>query len=180
MGAGGPPLERPGSQGWERAGWEKRADGEEEARRQGEAGESTLQVGHRTSKVRPEADVIALQQFVHDLFHHRNIPSGGAETKKDREVARYPLCSQPRGWRSQPGSTTSAPFMSHSIPQDPLACPAPRSTTHPMLPPGAGLCPGHPAGPLCGHCSPCAAGHQPASLATFSSFHPTQRGAVMP
>lgn len=39
---------------------------------------------HHTSKVRPEADVIALQQFVHNLFHHRNIPSGWAERQKKR------------------------------------------------------------------------------------------------
>lgn len=39
---------------------------------------------HHTSKVRPEADIIALQQFVHNLFHHRNIPSGWAERQKKR------------------------------------------------------------------------------------------------
>lgn len=60
---------------------------------------------HHTSEVRPEADVIALQQFVHNLFHHRNIPSGWAEKQKKRVLiipcATGPVREGP-GWAASP------------------------------------------------------------------------------
>lgn len=116
---------------------------------------------HHTSKVRPEADVIALQQFVHNFFHHRNIPSGWAEIKRRKYSSSSVL----------PGPCTGIPTsqLHHSIPhipQHPTGPLASYRTTQPALPPSAWLHSSHPIA-WC---------HQLTFLGTFPQFHTAQHG----
>lgn len=90
---------------------------------------------HHTSEVRPEADVIALQQFVHNLFHHRNIPSGWAERQKKRVLV-IPSATGPAGrgagWAALPEHPSCPtapkrlcykhPSHGHSLPISFLTC----------------------------------------------------------